>query len=304
MNDGTLRLATRSSPLAREQTGLVKRALLAAGAVGEVEEVIVDTRGDRRLDVAIAELNEHGVFTTEVDAVVLSGDADVAVHSAKDLPSSVEAPGLTIAAVLARGEVRDALVGRTLDELGPGAPIATGSPRRRVQLAALRPDLTFAPLRGNIGRRLEKVPNGGAIVVALVALERLGLTARAAEVLPVSVLLPQVGQGAIALRCRSDDDLVLRALAAIDDALVHRAVAAERAFLARLGGGCDAPVGAYATTQTTDGPIEIEAMIASADGHVVLKRHHVANDPFAAGRGLAELLLFADGGHALVDADR
>jgi hydroxymethylbilane synthase len=269
--------------------------------VEDVEVVPVETRGDRRLDVPIAALDEHGVFTTEVDGAVLAGEADVAVHSAKDLPSSVEVPALTMAAVLARSEVRDALVGRTLDELGPGAPVATGSPRRRVQLAALRPDLTFAPLRGNIGSRLAKVPDAGSVVVALVALERLGLAAAAAEVLPVSLLLPQVGQGAIALRCRSDDEAARTALAAIDEVLVHRAVAAERAFLARLGGGCDAPVAAYATTTTSDGPIEIDAMIAAPDGHVVLKRHYTALDPIEAGTSLAELLLFEDGGYALLD---
>jgi len=296
----TLRLATRGSPLAREQTQLVARRLAATGAVPPIEVVVVETRGDRVLDLPIDALDERGVFTNEVDAAVFRGDADAAVHSAKDLPSSAPPDGLVIVAVLSRTEVRDALVGRALADLPPGAAVATGSPRRRVQIASIRPDLSFVGLRGNVGSRLTKVPDGGALVVALVALERLGLAAPE-EVLSTSVMLPQVGQGAIAIRCREDDDEALEMLSAVDDVVSHRAVRAERAFLARLGGGCDAPVAAYATADGVGGPVRIEAMIASGDGHVVLKRRVTAADAQEAGTTVAELLLFDDGGHALVD---
>ena len=295
-----LRLATRGSPLALGQVELVARRLAATGDHREIEVVVVETRGDRVLDVPIDALDERGVFTNEVDAVVRRGGADAAVHSAKDLPSSLPPDGLEIAAVLSRTEVRDAIVGGRLEDLPPGASVATGSPRRRVQIASIRPDLTFVGLRGNIASRLTKVPKGGALVVALVALQRLGLAAPT-QVLPISVMLPQVGQGALALRSREDDDETRHVLSALDDLPSHRAVLAERAFLARLGGGCDAPVAAYATADGADGAVRIEAMIASGDGHVVLKRRLVNDDPVMAGTSVAEQLLFDDGGTAFAE---
>ena len=211
----------------------------------EVELIVVETTGDSRQDIPISDLGGQGMFVKEVQAAVLARRADIAVHSAKDLPS-VTAPGLTLGAVPIRADPRDALVGSTLAGLQPGALVATGSARRRAQLAWLRPDLTFAGLRGNMATRLDRVPGGGAIVVAVAALQRLGWSARADEVLDVSVMLPQVGQGAIGVECRSDDDQTIAVLAAIDDPEARLAVEAERAFLARLGGGCTLPVGAYA----------------------------------------------------------
>src|SRR4051794_13815054 len=174
-----LRAATRGSALARWQTDHV------AGLLGaDVDVVVVETTGDRRTDVAIHEMGGQGVFVKEVQAAVLDGRADIAVHSAKDLPS-VTMPGLTIAAVPERADPRDALVGSTLEGLGAGARVATGSVRRRAQLAWLRPDLTFVGLRGNMGTRLERAgtPEIDAVVVAYAALQRLGWADRAAEVL-------------------------------------------------------------------------------------------------------------------------
>src|SRR5207244_454712 len=181
-----------------------------------------------------------------VQAAVLDGRADVAVHSAKDLPPG-SADGLVIAAIPERDDSRDALVGSTLEGLPVGARVGTGSVRRRAQLAGLRPDLTFASLRGNIDTRLAKADAFGAIVMAAAALERLGRRPAVAEVLDPSVLLPQVAQGALAVECREDDGETRAALAAIEHEPSRRAVDAERAFLAELGGGCDLPVGAYAT---------------------------------------------------------
>ena len=183
-----LRAATRGSPL----------------ALWQVEPVVVETSGDIVLDRPIWEIGGKGVFVKEVQAAVLDGRADFAVHSAKDLPS-VEVPGLVLACVPERGEPRDALVGSTLADLPTGALVATGSVRRRSQLAWLRPDLTFTGLRGNIATRLAKAPDFGAIVMAAAALERLGLADRAAEVLEPDVMLPQVGQGALAIECRAND---------------------------------------------------------------------------------------------------
>jgi hydroxymethylbilane synthase len=243
--------------------------------------------------VPLAEISGRGVFTTEVDQAVLDGRADVAVHSAKDLPAAVSVPGLVLAAVPERADVRDALVGRALSELPLGGIVATGAPRRRVQLAHVRPDLVFSEVRGNIGTRLARVPDGGALVVALAALDRLELTDTAVEVLSVETMLPQVGQGAIALRCRADDDETLGMLEMIDDLEVHRAVLAERAFLACLGGGCEAPVGAYATL-AADG-IHLEAMLASLDGTQVIRRRALGADPLALGTALAEEMLEIDG---------
>ena len=213
--------------------------------------VTVETEGDRRLDVPISTFGGKGVFAKEVQAAVLDGRADLAVHSAKDLPA-VTVDGLVLAAVPARGEARDALVGSALDALAPGATVATGSQRRRAQLAALRPDLRFVELRGNMATRLSKVPTDGAIVVAAVALERLGLADRIDEVLSLEQVVPQVGQGALAIECRAEDERTRALLAAIEDPWTRTVVDAERAFLAELGGDCDLPAGAHAVAADAD----------------------------------------------------
>nr|MBA2280069.1 hydroxymethylbilane synthase [Acidimicrobiia bacterium] len=231
----SLRIATRASALARWQAEHVA-ALLGGGC----ELVLVDTVADRRLDVPIWEMGGKGVFVKEVQAAVLDGRADVAVHSGKDLPAGT-LPGLVLAAVPERGDARDALVGTCLDDLPPGGTVATGSVRRRAQLAHLRPDLTFAGLRGNMQTRLAKAVGFDAIVVAAVALERLGLADRLAEVLDPTVVLPQVAQGALAGEGRADDAATRAALAAIEHGPSRRAVDAERGFLLELGGDCDLP---------------------------------------------------------------
>ncbi len=286
-----LRVATRGSPLALRQAELVAAALAdALWSIGEVrletELVVVETAGDLRRDLPIGALGGQGVFVKEVERALLEGRADVAVHSAKDLPSASVSEELGIVAVPPRGDPRDALVGRALAALEPGARIATGAPRRRAQLAWLRPDLRFEELRGNIATRLDKVPSGGAVVVALSALERLGLTGLVSEVLPISTMLPQVGQGALAIQCRLDDPATVEAVRSIDDVATHRCIDAERAFLGELGGGCELPVGAYAVG-SPDGGIELEGLVASLDGHVLLRRRTRGLDPFLVGRELA-----------------
>jgi hydroxymethylbilane synthase len=263
-----LRIATRGSELARWQAGEVARLVKATVPGTEVSLVVVETSGDRRPDIPISEVGGQGVFVKEVQAAVLEGRADLAVHSAKDLPSH-QAPGLVIGAVPERGDPRDALVGSTLDGLAAGARVATGSVRRRAQLSWIRPDLTFANVRGNIATRLDKVPAGGAVVVAAAALARLGLIGRAAEVLDESVMLPQVGQGSLAVECRAGDGRAIDLLGAIEHGPSRLALDCERGFLARLGGGCDLPVGAYARCDGNQ--VVVEGMLASPDGRVMLR---------------------------------
>jgi len=280
-----IRVATRASRLARWQAERV-----GARIGSDVEYVLVTKTGDRDQVSDLHAIGGAGVFTKEVQQAVLDGKADVAVHSAKDLPP-VTPTGLSLAAIPERGDVRDALVGCRMAELPTGACIGTGSVRRRAQLAAARPDLTFGPLRGNIETRLRKRTEVGydAVIVAYAALERLGLGAAATDVLEPQVLLPQVGQGALAVECRTDDARTAARLRAIDNVAARRAVQAERAFLATLGGGCDLPCGALATL-TADGTIVLDALLASLDGHVLVRTRVEGDDPGAVGRQASDEL--------------
>ena len=278
-----MRLATRGSPLARWQTNHVAQLL---GIHAEL--VVVETLGDQRRDVPVEQLGGTGAFVTEVRQAVLDGRADAAVHSAKDLPSAVIA-GLCIAAVPERGDPRDALVGRALADLPQGALIGTGSARRRVQMAHLRPDLKFGPLRGNIETRLASAGDPfDAVVVAAAALQRLNLDDRVDELLDVEDFVPQPAQGALAVECRADDDDTINALRRIEHALSRAAVDCERAFLAEIGGGCGAPLGAYAGVGA-DGDIQAHGVLA--DDHDVLhRRHATGTDPAQVGTSLAKSL--------------
>lgn len=241
---GRLRLATRGSAQATAQATVVADALRAAHRGLEVELLFVETLGDRRGDVPLHTIGGQGVFVKEVQRAVLDGLADFAAHSAKDLPST-PADGLQLAAFCARRDPRDALVGSALADLPAGATVATGSVRRRAQLARVRPDLEFVELRGNIHTRLGKLPPGGAVVVAVAALEILELTDRIAEALPVADFVPSPGQGCVALECRAADPTTAALLAAVDHLPTRSAVEAERAFLAELGSGCSLPVAAH-----------------------------------------------------------
>lgn len=307
-----LRIATRGSPLALWQARRVARMLEDAGAVGgPAQLVVVETNADRRLDIPIHEMGGKGVFAKEVQAAVLDGRADLAVHSAKDLPS-LTPDGLVLAAFPERASPLDVLVGARLAQLPHGATVATGSVRRRSQLAAHRPDLVFVELRGNIGTRLTRLrddPGVDAIVMARAALDRLDSDETATllpvvEDLPVSVALPQVGQGALAVECRSEDHATSEALAAIDDAAVRTVVEAERAFLETLGGDCSLPAAAHARLDDGSGTIVIvDAMVASVDGTTVLRRSRSGPDGVGLGHRLARELL-ASGGDTLLDQAR
>jgi hydroxymethylbilane synthase len=259
--DRPLRLATRGSAQARTQAKAVADALMAANPDRRVELVFVETLGDRtqHANVPLHSIGGQGVFVKEVQSAVLRGDADIAAHSAKDLPS-FEAEGLQLAAFCERRDARDVLIGSTLAGLAYGAPVATGSVRRRAQLNVFRPDLHFLELRGNIHTRLGKVPEGGAIVMAAAALHVLDLVSEATDYLPPASFVPSPGQGCVAVECRVDDDEIVELLGAIDHAPTRHAVEVERAFLAELGSGCSMPVGAHAA----DGRLTV--FLAAADG--------------------------------------
>lgn len=288
-----LRVATRGSALARWQA---ERVIELLG--GATDLVVVTTTGDRNTEVPIHAIGGTGAFVKEVQEALLDGRADIAVHSAKDLPSDTP-DGLVLAAVPERADARDALIGSTLDALPTGAVVATGSVRRRAQLAAIRPDFGFAELRGNMDTRLEKAAAFDGAVVAAAALDRLGLADRIAERLDPSVVMPQVGQGALAVECRADDVETRQRLDAIDDSSAHRMLDAERAFLAEIGGGCTLPCGAYAQPDEED--VFLEVILASLDGRVVLRASANDYDPLRLGRELARQLLDEHGGRALLE---
>jgi hydroxymethylbilane synthase len=291
-----LRVATRGSALARWQA---ERVVELLGV--EAEYIVVSTTGDERRDVPIHAMGGAGVFVKEVEHAVLDGRADVAVHSAKDLPSET-APGLALAALPERGDPRDALIGRPLDEIPTGGRVGTGSVRRRAQLAALRPDLGFGELRGNIPTRIEKAADFDAIVLAAAALDRLELALHVAERIDPSVVLPQVAQGALAVECRSDDEETHGLLARIDDARVRAAVTAERAYLSALGGGCNLPCGALAETDGY-GTVRLEALLASLDGRISLRVRIDGDDPTAIGAEAARRLVDERGGSLVLEEE-
>lgn len=244
MNTPAIRIATRGSAQAVTQAETVADQLRREGCV--VELVLIDTHGDRTqsANVPLHSIGGQGVFVKEVQLAVLDGRADVAVHSAKDLPTTPH-EGLVIGAYTRRRSAADALVGRPLVDLPSEATVATGSVRRRAQLRRARPDLEFVELRGNIHTRLGKVPEGGSIVMAVAALEVLGLTENIAEILDPAEFVPAVGQGCVAVECRRRDRRLLEALESIDHSDTRTEVSVERAFLAELGSGCSLPVGAF-----------------------------------------------------------
>ena len=292
--------------MARWQADCLAALVIAARPDSTVEIVIVETTGDVDRMTPLEQMGGQGVFVKEVQNAVLDGRADVAVHSAKDLPA-LTPDGLTLAAVPERADPRDALVGCRLDDLPRGATVATGSIRRRAQLGHWRPDLAFVGLRGNIGTRLARLdgPDGfAAIVMAAAALDRLDLTPDVVDRLDPSVLLPQVGQGAIAVECRVGDADTAAVLAAVDDPEAHRTVAAERAFLAELGAGCDLPVAAHAVPMdASDGPgvdLCLTGSVSSIDGTILLVEERTGPDGSLLGRAVARHLLDDRGGAALL----
>ncbi|MBW4077304.1 MAG: hydroxymethylbilane synthase [Acidobacteria bacterium] len=296
----TLRIATRRSPLALLQAEFVQ-GLFRVHDV-DTELVTMHTSGDRALDAPLSSLGGQGVFAIEVQRAVIEGRADVAVHSAKDLPS-VTLDGLVLASVPERRDPLDVLVGRSLAGLGPGATVATGSPRRRALLLERRPDLRIVELRGNMATRLSMPGTNGidAVVAAAAALERLGESALCAERLDPSWFVPQVGQGALALEARVDDAATLSLLAMINDVGAMTALLAERAFLRELGTGCSIPAGAHATLR--DAEVLLHGVMIGVDGSKSVRASLSGPEPESLGAQLAMMLRDDMGGATLVGWD-
>lgn len=295
-----LRIATRGSPLAVAQSGLVARAVERALRV-ETELVRIRTTGDRLQQGPLAPVGGKGLFVKELEEALLDGRAELAVHSAKDLPARL-APGLTLAAFPERGDPRDALVGATFESLRPGARVGTGSLRRGAQLLATRPDLAIEPLRGNVDTRLRKLEELalGAVVLACSGLDRLGLGERIDERLAPERLLPAVAQGTLALEVREGSALASDLLA-LDHGPTRAATRAERAFLERLAGDCNVPLAAYARVEGDR--LALDALLASPDGRSLVRATETASvaDAEGAGRRAAEAILAA-GGEAILAA--
>jgi hydroxymethylbilane synthase len=289
--------------LALRQTELIAELLRARHRDLEVEVVVVRTRGDD-LSAPLDQIGGQGVFVTEVEAAVAGGRADAAVHSAKDMPSTMT-DALVIGAVPRRADARDGLVGCALADLPPGGLIATGSARRRAQLAYARPDLSFTEVRGNMERRVSRGEDGSvsAVVVAVAAMERLGWMHRLSDILDPFDVLPQAGQGAIAVQCRTDDEVTRAVLASIDDAPSHRALVAERSVLAGLGGSCTVPVGAWAESAVGSPELRVHGLVASRDGRVVVRMHRHGDDPELVGAEVAQALLVEGGGAGIEGFD-
>jgi hydroxymethylbilane synthase len=265
-----LLIGTRGSPLALWQARHVWALLLEAHGLGEgaVGLSVITTSGDRIKDAPLRDFGGKGLFTKEIDEALLRGDLDMAVHSMKDLETDL-APGICIAAILPRADVRDAFISAkapSLAELPPGAVIGTSSLRRGAQLKRLRPDLRVVDFRGHVETRLKKLAEGqaDATLLALAGLERLGLAAHATSILSTDEMLPAVAQGAIGVTCRGDDAKTRALLAALNDNTSATAVACERAFLARLDGSCKTPIAGLAEIE--DGMVRFRGMILAPDG--------------------------------------
>jgi len=263
-----IRLGTRASRLARLQTGLVSKALARLDPTIEFRSIEITTEGDRDLRTPLPEIGGKGVFTQELEQALHDGTIDLAVHSLKDVPVEPSV-GLTLAAVGMREDPREVWIsakGWTLATLPIGAKVGTCSTRRAAQLLVHRPDLQLAPLRGNVDTRVAKAQAGefDAIVIAAAGVHRLGLTSAITEYLPLEIMLPAPGQGALAVQCRADDAAVLELLRGLDERNVRAATDAERGFLEGLGGGCAAPIAAFG--RADEGRIRLEGLVLSLDG--------------------------------------
>lgn len=294
----TVRLGGRASRLSRVQAELASDALAAIG-IG-TEFVPITTQGDRDRTSSLREIGGQGVFVRAVESALLDGDIDVAVHSAKDVPPSI-AEGTSLAAYLERGDVRDALVSQVhlgVFDLPEGARVGTGSRRRAAQILRLRPDIEVADIRGNVDTRIGKVEAGeyDAVIVAATGLLRLGLAP--SELLPIDLMMPSPGQGALVIQSRTGD---AERIAAANHSPTAQAVAAERAMLRALGAGCSLPLAALGGMR--GGEVLLAGRLLSADGLERIELQRSGDDPEAVGREVAETLL-ERGGRRLMDEDR
>jgi hydroxymethylbilane synthase len=294
-----LSIGSRGSQLALWQANHIAARLRERGH--EVEIKIIHTTGDTITDVALAKVGAKGMFTKEIEEALAAGGIDLAVHSLKDLPTELS-EAFEIAAVLAREDPRDALCSKnhiSIDALPQGARVGTSSLRREAQLKAIRPDLIVHPLRGNVDTRLRKLESGeyDAIILASAGLQRLGRTELVRQIIPVEVMCPAAGQGALAIEIRAGDDAVCDSLSFLDDKGSRAETDCERALLKKLGGGCQVPIGASARLQ--DGILHLQAIVANPDGSLLLRESAAGTSPSKLGEGVGDNLLRRGGAKIL-----
>ena len=295
----SLRIGTRGSQLALWQANWVKEQLIRRYPELTVEIHTIKTTGDKILDVPLAKVGGKGLFVKEIEEALLDNSVDLAVHSMKDVPTELP-DGLGIVAVSEREDPRDAVLGRVstpIMELPQGAKIGTSSLRRQAQLFAVRPDFAIEPLRGNINTRLRKLKEGmyDAIILAMAGVKRLGWEKEVTEVIDPDVMLPAIGQGALGIEARLDDEITLERIAFLNDDVTSSCVAAERAFLHRLEGGCQVPIAAYAVREGDE--IQLTGLVGSVDGTRIIRDSDQgpADEAVRLGDALAGRILEAGG---------
>lgn len=295
-----LTIGSRGSQLALWQARWIQARLQSLGVESRLQ--IIHTTGDKITDVALSKVGTKGLFTKEIEEALLDGSIDLAVHSLKDMPTDLPA-GLILAAIPEREDPRDAIVGGQLASFGRGARVGTSSLRRAAQLRVMRPDLEISDIRGNLDTRLRKLDEGkyDAIVLASAGLRRLGWENRITELLDPKVMCPAVGQGALAVETRDDSGEAREICRRLEHTETRIAVTAERAVLAALGGGCQVPIGAYATLH--ESTVQIRAIVVSPDGAQVIRKESSgpAADAATLGRALGDELL-AEGGAKILEA--
>jgi hydroxymethylbilane synthase len=295
-----LRIGSRGSQLALWQAHHISDRLRAQGQTVEIE--IIKTTGDKITDVALAKVGTKGMFTKEIEEALVEKRVDLAVHSLKDLPTELGSD-FEIAAVTKREDARDVFCSvnfASIDDLPQRANVGTSSLRRQAQLKALRPDLQMHPIRGNVDTRMRKLESGDydAIILAAAGLNRLGMTQHIRQVIPVEVMTPAAGQGALAIEIRKGDDATRAFLAFLDDAAARAATTCERALLNQMGGGCQVPIGAFAELKA--GRIRLTAVVAHPDGTRVLRETREGDDPVRLGEDVGEMLL-RRGGNVILE---
>jgi hydroxymethylbilane synthase len=288
-------IATRESPLALQQTGLVKKALQALHPHLSVDLLGITTVADKRLDVTLDKIGGKGLFVKELEEALMDGRADIAVHSVKDMPMDLP-PGLIMPVICKREDPRDAFVSNdyaSLAQLPLGASVGTSSIRRQTQIHALRPDITLHPLRGNVNTRLSKLDNGefSAIVLAAAGLLRMGWHARIRSYFATDEIVPAAGQGALGIECRAEDQAIISLITSLNDPHTNACVTAERSLCRRLNGGCEIPIGSFA--QLHHDRLTLHGLIASRDGRRIIRVRHSGESDHAESIGLraAEELL-------------
>jgi len=295
-----LRIGSRGSQLALWQAHHISDLLRAQGHTVGLE--IIKTTGDKITDVALAKVGTKGMFTKEIEEALVENRVDLAVHSLKDLPTELSGD-FEIAAITVRENARDVFCSvkyATIDALPPGANVGTSSLRRQAQLLAIRPDLKVHPLRGNVDSRLRKLEAGDydAIILAAAGLSRLGKTQFVRQVIPVEVMTPAAGQGALAIEIRRGDTATAAQIAFLDDTAARASTTCERALLNKMGGGCQVPIGAFAEMQS--GRLRLNALVAHPDGTKVLRETREGDDPVRLGEEVGAALL-QRGGDAILE---